>query len=238
MVVTQLETFVPRTALWQRWQHVEPILMGQDFPAVRRDLLDRAVPPDHKDELLAALIRLSRTSDDGEARIATIACLLPGARKLAGRFVRVLGWDDALAEVIAALWVALDRIDLDKGGDHVASRILALARQQLARRARRECAWRDRTTGLVDLDTFETSPPAASRPVTADAVGLGVLTDLDAVLIDSTRLNGLSLHDASTLLGINYEAAKKRRRRAEAAWVEWWASQNPTPSRNLDPIAA
>ena len=45
------------------------------------------------------------------------------------------------------------------------------------------------------------------------------LTQVDAALIRATRVAGLTLTDAARLLGLSYEAAKKRRQRAEAAWV-------------------
>jgi hypothetical protein len=47
----------------------------------------------------------------------------------------------------------------------------------------------------------------------------GRLSPVDAALIQSTRLGGLSLAGAAELLGLSYEAAKKRRQRAEAVWA-------------------
>lgn len=61
--------------------------------------------------------------------------------------------------------------------------------------------------------------------VLADTTAGGVLAPVDAVLIKATRLNGIRLGDAALLLGLSYEAAKKRRQRAEATWVEWWAPE-------------
>jgi hypothetical protein len=50
------------------------------------------------------------------------------------------------------------------------------------------------------------------------------------------RLYGICLTDAADLLGISYEAAKKRRQRAEAAWAIRWAPelrQIPTAEPSL-----
>jgi hypothetical protein len=48
---------------------------------------------------------------------------------------------------------------------------------------------------------------------------------LDATLVEATRLHGVELADAARLTGMSYEAAKKRRRRAEVAWLCWWAPE-------------
>jgi hypothetical protein len=223
MIIAWLDAFEPRTALWQQWQEAEPDLAGANFRAIRLELLECGVSPERKDALLAALIRRSRGPGGSEARVAVITCLLPGVRKLAGQFARCIGWHDAVAEVIAALWIAVDRFDPETGRDRVASRLLATARGPLVRRANRERAWRERTTAQVRLDTFEASPSAEGRATISTAVDAGVLSDLDAALIEATRLGGLTLLDAATLLGVNYEAAKKRRRRAETSWLAWWA---------------
>jgi hypothetical protein len=70
------------------------------------------------------------------------------------------------------------------------------------------------------------------------AVTAGVLGTFDATLIEATRLNGLSLVDAAMLLGVSYEAAKKRRRRAEAAWVAWWGPDQRPVHVGVEPVAA
>jgi hypothetical protein len=62
----------------------------------------------------------------------------------------------------------------------------------------------------------------------------GVLNHEDITLIDATRRGGLNLTDAARLLGLGYEAAKKRRQRAEAGWAAWWAPERcpGAPSRS------
>jgi hypothetical protein len=145
--------------------------------------------------------------------------MLPGARRLARRCGRWLGWHDAIAEVLVGLVTAVHRFDLVRHEDRIASRLLAAARGQVTRHADRERAWCSRTTDKLDPDTFAGSAAVTRAPAFATAVRAGQLTALDAALIEATRVNGLTLRDAATLLGLNYEAAKKRRRRAEASWV-------------------
>jgi hypothetical protein len=69
------------------------------------------------------------------------------------------------------------------------------------------------------------------------AVTAGVLTQLDATLVEATRLHGVGLADAAMLTGVSYEAAKKRRRRAELAWLCWWAPEL-RPSLDSTPATA
>lgn len=61
------------------------------FRALRRELLDRDVPADRKDAVLAALIRCGQRRPDDDARLAAIVCLLPGVRRIASRFTDILG---------------------------------------------------------------------------------------------------------------------------------------------------
>lgn len=72
---------------------------------------------------------------------------------------------------------------------------------------------------MLHVDDLDSDP---LRP----AIGAGVLTDLEVALIDATRLRGIGLRDAAALLGLSYEAAKKRRRRAEVVWAQWWDPQD------------
>jgi hypothetical protein len=73
---------------------------------------------------------------------------------------------------------------------------------------------------------FEATATASGSDVDvlALAVEAGVLCAEDAVLIRATRLDGVRLCDAARLCGLSYQAAKKRRRRAEVAWATWWGS--------------
>jgi DNA-directed RNA polymerase specialized sigma24 family protein len=83
--------------------------------------------------------------------------------------------------------------------------------------AHTERMWRDH----VQLHEEPVAGTSTSEPTTdRDQLALGArLSALDAALIQSTRLGGLSLADAAELLGLSYEAAKKRRQRAEAVWA-------------------
>ncbi|MGH9228306.1 MAG: hypothetical protein ACRD07_06150 [Acidimicrobiales bacterium] len=223
MIVAQLDNYEPPRSLWRQWQRHEPVLGGQDFRTLRRELLDRHVSADRKDAVLAALIRCGQRGPDDDARLAAIVCLLPGVRRIAGRFTEILGWHDAVAELLASLWQQLECFDLDRRADRIASRLLAAGSHRLVYLTRRERMWRDEISLGHDRE-FPAVPVAAVETVgVSHAVSAGVLDAFDAALIEATRLNGLTLMDAAVLLGLRYEAAKKRRRRAETTWLCWWA---------------
>jgi hypothetical protein len=54
------------------------------------------------------------------------------------------------------------------------------------------------------------------------AVEAGVLSVPDAQLILDTRIADMPLQEAARRRGLRYDAAKKRRQRAEARWIAWW----------------
>ena len=227
MVGLKLDANQPSPAKWADWQRHEPVLDAVDFPGLRSALLNRDNPEHHKDELLGALIRLgqSQLDVDGDARMATIVCLLPGLRRVVRRYQDILGPCDAWAELVIALWEQLGTYDLDRRPSRVAANLVWDSTNRLVRAVRRERAWRNH----IDLDgCAEHSSGWHTQGVPgvlADTDAGGVLAPIDAVLIEATRLNGISLADAAVLLGISYEAAKKRRQRAEATWVAWWAPE-------------
>lgn len=54
------------------------------------------------------------------------------------------------------------------------------------------------------------------------ALDAGVLAEHEARLISDTRVDGRTLAEVAYELGLAYEAARKRRQRAEAGWAAWW----------------
>jgi hypothetical protein len=224
-IVAALDGYQPSPGTWADWQRSEPALRSVDFSGLRGALLNRGNSGDSKDEVLRAVIRQSQGPHRDESRLAIIVCLLPGLRCIARRYQDILGESDAWAELITVLWEQLDKYDLARRPNRIAANLLWDCTHRVVREVRRERAWRNH----IDLDAA-TDDSADRHPhwmpgVLADRREGGVLTPIDAVLIDATRLNGISLGDAAVLLGLSYEAAKKRRQRAEAVWVAWWAPE-------------
>jgi hypothetical protein len=128
---------------------------------------------------------------------------------------------EALAVMVAGLYEGAARYDLEGHPRFVAEKLLVLP----TRRLRRAVAV-DRTWNAHPHDGDVAPHPAgldlSPHALLASAVDAGVLTGHDARLIFDTRIVGHTLPEVANELGLSYEAAKKRRRRAEARWAAWW----------------
>lgn len=222
MIASQLDRFEPLASLWLEWQRMEPVMDGYEWARFRQALLDWDSAPERKDALLSALVRLGQQHSDADAKTAVTVCLLPGLHRLARRYEDLLGTHEVWAELLAGTWAHVDTYDLARRPRGIAANMLWDTHADVLRVVRRERAWRARIALDVHADMFMVEPlfePNAIESAVAD----GMLQSLDATLIQATRLDGLRLADAAALLGMSYEAAKKRRRRAEAALAGWWA---------------
>lgn len=194
------------------------------FERLRRDLLDGTVPPERKDSLLGALVRAGRV--DPDAWLAVIVCLVPGLRRAGRRFGHALGGDEAAAILVGAVWERLRTYDLARRPQRVAANLVWDAIAALVRASRQQRRWDGTTRPLGRAENHRVDEPELSaEAIFAMAVDAGVLTPRDVVLIDATRRGGMPMSDAARVLGIGYEAAKKRRQRAEAGWAGWWAPE-------------
>ena len=132
--------------------------------------------------------------------------------------------DDALAVLVEGLYEAVARADATFNA-FVATHLLSVPTRRLCRAVSRERAWdrisRPECHGPT-ADAAVVGPSA--HTILADAVAAGVLSPADVQLIVDTRIAGHPLHAAARRLGLPYEAAKKRRQRAEARWANWWTS--------------
>ncbi|MDA8284065.1 MAG: hypothetical protein M0Z42_12425, partial [Actinomycetota bacterium] len=71
------------------------------------------------------------------------------------------------------------------------------------------------TSGLCDVC------PHKAADIEAEALAEGGIEAGDAALIGDTRLGGMSLAEAASLLGMAVDSVRHRRRRAEARVVAW-----------------
>jgi DNA-directed RNA polymerase specialized sigma24 family protein len=236
MIPRHLDSYEPPANCWSDWRRCQPVLARYDFAGLRHALLDRATEPVHKDALLGALLRIGQHRADGHATTAVVVCLLPGLRGLARRYRDLLGPGDVWAEVLAGAWAHASIYDTARRPRRVAANLLWDTTAHVVRVVRRERAWRDHAELNDQVDVPTVHDGDVGSPVLEDAVTSGVLTRLEATLVEATRLHGVELADAARLTGLSYEAAKKRRRRAEVAWLCWWAPElrptlpSPTPS--------
>jgi hypothetical protein len=222
--VLLLDHYRPNAEQWTDWQRVEAVLIGLDFTGVRRALLDRDYPTVRKDALLSALIRLGQ-HHSVDAKTAVVACLLPGLRRIVARYQDLLGRDDTWGELVTELWQQLTTYDLERRPRRIAANLLWDSASRLGRRVRAERIWRDHVDPSRCIDAGASGHDDGDLDVIGIAVVAGVLVPVDGALIAATRLGGLSLTDAAVLFAMSYEAARKRRQRAEAGWAAWWVPE-------------
>jgi hypothetical protein len=166
-------------------------------------------------------ILLSRAhAEGGPWVIGLVGVLLPGLRRSAAPLVRCHPDKaaDIEAEMLAAVVATMQKTPPE--APRPAARLIWAARHAA------ECLLRAEEAELArpGREPISRRPP---RPyghpdfVLLRAVAAGVLQAEDAELIGATRLGEKSLPEAAVALGIDYFAAQKRRRRAEAALVAW-----------------
>lgn len=209
----------PTRSQWNDWTRQEPILAGLTYHDVRSKL--RTGSQQHKDELLAALVRIAQT--DTEAFVVLAACLLPGLRHRVTRYAPSLERQEAVAIMVAGLYERVALRDVDACTRFVAGRLLSLPTERLRRTVSLQRTWTAQTRHHPDSASGTGAVELSPTTLLVTAVDAGVITQQDARLIFATRFIGRSLREATRRLGLRYETGKKRRQRAEARWAAWWA---------------
>jgi hypothetical protein len=215
---------LPSRANFATWAAQEPVLAGLRPCELRAVLLDRSgrVDYDRRDDLLAALVRLSRT--DEEAHAILVVCLLPGLRGVIKRHGWGLDRDEATSFALEALCGRIWRYPLLRRPRKIAMNLLMDTAHDLIDARDRERDWHA-NTDLTDRDTDRPVPQPGdwSPNLLWDAVRkAGVLNDREITLIDATRVRDLDIVDVAALLGMGHEAARKARQRAEYKLRAWW----------------
>jgi hypothetical protein len=215
---TTLERTTPTSAQWVAWTQKEPALADLAYQDMRWQL--RTAGPARKDELLGALVRLIQ-SDPGAFGVLA-ACMVPALRHRVALRAPSLDRQDALAVVVAGLYEAAVRYDVESHPRYVAEKLLALPTRRLRRAVAVDRRWNVRARHAADGVSHAADPELSPRGLMAAAVDAGVLAEHEARLILDTRVDGRTVPEVADELGLSYEAARKRRRRAEARWAAWW----------------
>lgn len=218
---TTLQRTTPTRAQWQTWIQRQPALAGLSYQDLRREL--RTGSQARKDELLGALVRLVQADPAAFGTLA--ACLLPGVRHRVARYAPSLDRQEALAVMVAALYEGTARYDLEVHTRFIAEKLLALPTRRLRRAVAAHRTWSGHEQPNSNVAPHASGPELSPRALLAPAVGAGVLTKQEARLIFDTRIAARSLPEVARQIGLRYEAAKKRRQRAEARWAAWWAPE-------------
>jgi hypothetical protein len=213
-----LERTTPTGAQWVAWTQQEPALADLAYHDMRWQL--RTADPTRKDELLRALVRLVQT--DPAAFGVLAACMLPALRHRVAQHAPSLDRQDAVAVIAVGLYEAAVRYDVDAHPRFVAEKLLTLPTRRLRRAVALHRRWNANARQAIDDVSHAADPELSPWGVLAAAVDAGVLAEHEARLIFDTRVAGRTLPEVADELGLAYEAAKKRRRRAEARWAAWW----------------
>jgi hypothetical protein len=216
-----LERATPTRARWDAWTQHEPSLSGLAYCDLRSEL--RVAGQARQDELLGALVRLVRADPGAFAALA--ACLLPGLRHRIVRHAPSLDRQEALAVMVGSLYEAVVSYDTAQHHPYVAESLLALPTRRLRRAVAAHRTWTGHAQQNAEVAPHERGPELSPGVLLACAVDARVLTEQEARLIFDTRIAGRTLAEVARRIGLRYEAAKKRRQRAEAAWVAWWAPE-------------
>jgi DNA-directed RNA polymerase specialized sigma24 family protein len=196
-----------------RWRQTEPAFRRIGNPAALLHALDTAGDWKAKDELLLALVRVARR-DPLAARVV-LQTLLPGLKRAAGRLLFDAAEREEVWELLlAGCWEQIRTYPLERRPRRVAANILLdTVHRTLAERSRN----RRQQMELTDADE-----PVATGGHGADveaplrrAVVAGAISEAEAELILTTRVDGQSLAQLAEECGLGYQALLMRRIRAE-----------------------
>jgi hypothetical protein len=229
-IETQLEHTTPTRRQWRAWADAQPALRGLDHDRLRDEL--QAGAQHRKDELLATLVHLAQHGPHPNLAVLVVtACLLPGLRHLIGRYARRLDRQEALQVLVTALCEHIPTFDLDSHPRFVATHLLGLPAGRLRRAVGSERSWASHSRRIPDTPAADTTSGSPVAEPMRLAMTAGVVTASNSWLIHATRVDGLPLRAAACLLNLGYEAAKKRRRRAENRLATWWATDSEPAGR-------
>lgn len=192
---------------------------------LRDRLLDRALPMSTVDPVWTHLVERSRV-EGGAWTVGCVGVALPALISIAAELSAPFADDhrDIHAAVLSGFLTELAGMDLRRGW--VLWR-LRWAAYRAGHTFIRDALNVPRPTD-EDFHSHEPAPPWGHPDfVLARAVAEGAITDEEAELIGSTRLEEYSLTDAATDRGVSYKALQQVRRRAEHRLVEHLTAQAP-----------
>ena len=199
----------------REWQQREHALAAFSTPQLVVRFLQRFdADLDAKDAALAALLRCTQT--DPRAGRVVLQALLPGLKRLAERPIREPhARDEVWSTLLSAAWERMHNYPLVRRPKRIAANLLLdtrLAIRQEGERARRIAAGEPVLAEVPPRPRLLPYPP--EQPLRR-AVDAGAISAEEAELIAQTRIDGRSLVELATEIGVPYDALRKRRERAE-----------------------
>jgi len=224
----------PYEQLLRDLQDTDPFLKQFDIWLDVLDFMQTGPPGDpRKDQVLGAI--LSAHADDGSPkwRTALLAMFWPGLESIHWRKRHCdRDPDERWQNVIWAFLQSVCRLDLRARSWRLMRKLLNDTSRRLYDNYARRWRQTDREVlsmpeelealagsheccGLMEIELRDTQEHQARR--LRSHVKAGRISHIDFLLILGTRLYGRSLAECAAEAGLSYEAAKKRRQRAEAA---------------------
>lgn len=202
------------------------------WPDVLRFMHSKGEDETAKDGIIRAVLHRRSGGDDPRWQTILLLTFWPGLESILwqnrSRNPDLL---DRWQDVVCAFMAAASRLDVEKRADRLASKLFNDTVHRLRDMYRyREKATVDNTAvdpdqlpglaGTAECRSLELVDIADEHAALSDhlshLIRAGSLSEPDLRLILDTRVNGRSLSDAAKAEGLTYEAAKKRRQRAES----------------------
>jgi nucleotide-binding universal stress UspA family protein len=180
------------------------------FTEIREGMLDRAVDLREKDAVWRELLVNARR-ERADWQLAALWMMVPGLRGIVRRCAGGPGADsrDLESEAVTGFLEAVRDIDLER--DAIGPRLWWAAKRKVQRAA----AQLGRELPVEDIEVKAVNGGGIPGDPLREAVHDGVISDVDARLIGSTRLEGERLGSVAERLGLRYHACQRRRARAE-----------------------
>jgi hypothetical protein len=198
---------------------------------VRDRLLDRSVGYEVRDRVWTAVVDRARTGDPAWV-IAAVGLCLPGLQRIAARLARTVPADqvpDVESELLAGFLAELKVMDTSSG--RVAARLCWAAYRAADRYRRADPA---RAGVVVPLADSAAPPRPWGHPdfVLSAAVADGVLTQYEAELIATTRLEAVTLDQLAAAWRLPRSTLADDRARAERRLVTRLTSTGRVTTRS------
>jgi DNA-directed RNA polymerase specialized sigma24 family protein len=200
---------------YAEWRQANPALERWRSPAALLRFLYESGTPAEKDAALYALLGYART--DPLAGRLVLQALLPGVKRLVARLLTdVREREELWSIVLACMWEGIRAYPLERKRKVAANLLLDCLRATLDTISQERKAAAHALVGLPRLE------PAAEPECDGDverlvweAVPAGAISDVEALLILRTRIDGATISEMAARWGFSWEALKRRRQRAE-----------------------
>lgn len=234
---------------FERWSSEYPALAPYErIRDIWKLFRDKSASYEEKNPVTIALCKLVQAGDE-LAIVVLVELYAPSLRSAVGRNIgkSPLTVDELHTEAVDGLLTAArgvapetERVSgrlAGRVGDHLSDAVTAankVQQLQLSVAPERLDPLVERSVGSHQSAEEEMLEALAPRELLERAIRAGVITEVEARLIEVTRSQGgLSLKDLAERLQVSYGLVKQRRYRAEQLLKAWLAGKKPPPRRDV-----